>query len=452
MADVLGTLLVLENKYFPPEPVREMEQIRQMADEMTQLKLKLKYLPPPAAHEMPQDGAVAVVVAAAVAAAAVASPGAAQKYQCLSCWEEFELQQGVLCVTGEHFYCKTCFPQVVKSQIDEGEDGGIGRFRQREANVVCTECQAPYSELAIAQNVDAETWGLYRQAVKRVHAAVGAREIVARKDQEIADLHKRLVAMGEQLPGDSDGDAAGQEERIQRHCEHIENEILTVRCQRCQTPLTGWKGYELKILSVFLLVLLVVCSGVFHLTSFSQSLQLSLLYHIILIRGSCFAVQCGTCHERFCGWCCNSTGAEEPHRHAMSCPKNFANQGSIGGSWAEAQRAFALVKVKRLTQYVNQQVARRDRAALQAVIAVRLGEHGIRIGEGVAVGDGNEYVASPESVTDAFAKLYGPPEREADAYDGLVPAYDFRQLYEGTFSCGLIKENLRNNNVVGCVH
>ena len=94
-------------------------------------------------------------------------------------------------------------------------------------------------------------------------------------------------------------------EDVFKHCQHIREEILTLKCPRCSAAFIDCKPNPLRLLCL------------------SKSLKTSTLE--LLAEASCgctvegcMALTCGQCNAGFCGWCLADCG-NDAHNHVARC-------------------------------------------------------------------------------------------------------------------------------------
>ena len=175
---------------------------------------------------------------------------------------------GLACAEG-HFHCRGCLRRLT-SDLLKAENGGLRE--RREGRVMCcrypTECRAPGfldGELAaLLPAEDAQAYLGARIEVLQVRARATLEEQLR---QELAEELRRLAGL----------DARERQAVAARR--HIEEEILQMRCPRagCRRAFLDFDG--------------------------------------------CFAVSCGACPCKFCGWCLRDCGDADAHAHCRACPR-----------------------------------------------------------------------------------------------------------------------------------
>ena len=175
---------------------------------------------------------------------------------------------GLACAEG-HFHCRGCLGRLAGDLL-RAENGGMRE--RREGRVMCcrypAECRAPGF-------LDGELAGLLPGEVAQAYLggrieALQARARAALEEQlrgELAEELRRLAALDE------------RERRVVAARRHVEEEVLQMRCPRagCRRAFLDFDG--------------------------------------------CFAVSCGACPCKFCGWCLRDCGDADAHAHCRACPR-----------------------------------------------------------------------------------------------------------------------------------
>jgi len=117
--------------------------------------------------------------------------------------------------TNDHYMCKSCFNDQVKSQISPSE---IGKFIERKTTIVCSYCNDPFNDQTVLKNVDCETFEQFMK-IKQDIAVANAE----------AQIEKRI-------------NAAKKQSKIDSHRTHICENILTMHCGRCNAAVFDFDG------------------------------------------------------------------------------------------------------------------------------------------------------------------------------------------------------------------
>ncbi|CAE7565953.1 PIX13 [Symbiodinium natans] len=142
-----------------------------------------------------------------------------QRRQCQVCFEDFDTAEGICC-PADHFLCADCLAGHTQAEV---HDENLERFRRRHG-VQCPalNCGHIYANGPLARHVPEATFALYLQARERLVEAA-ATEAAER------DMARRLAA--ERAEG-----RLGQARR------YVQEEILTLRCPRCQQAFVDFDG------------------------------------------------------------------------------------------------------------------------------------------------------------------------------------------------------------------
>jgi hypothetical protein len=199
------------------------------------------------------------------------------------------------------------------------------QLAQREAQVMCfkfpSECRAPgfhAGDLARHLPVEEDLQALLKARIDVMNQQK-ASELEDHFQQRVNEELKRLLALDER----------GRKVLMAR--KHIEEEILQMRCPRCD------------------------CRRAFY--DFD----------------GCFALSCSACTCKFCGWCLADCGDEDAHQNVARCSEKPPNAGTYFGS----SRDFKDSHNKRCKHKVSVFLAsleRETRAAVRGALAKQLRE------------------------------------------------------------------------------
>ena len=172
--------------------------------------------------------------------------------------------------------------------------------QKRECRIVCPSCflvgsVIAFTDVDIARFSSSTAFEKYNTARMRLIEQRMASEFEEQLKQRLLEEHQRLKAMDE------------EERRVRNACDHINDEILTLKCPRpeCKQAFFDFEG--------------------------------------------CFALSCSRCPCRFCGWCGADCGTDA-HAHVRQCPhKTVADP--YYASFSEFERAQRANKHRKLASY-----------------------------------------------------------------------------------------------------
>jgi hypothetical protein len=139
-----------------------------------------------------------------------------------------------------------------------------------------------------------------------------ASELEDQFQQRVKEELKRLNALDERGP------------RVLMHRRHIEAEILLPRCPRpdCRRAFYDFDG--------------------------------------------CFAVSCGSCPCKFCGWCLLDCGDDNAHPHVASCSEKPPNADVFFGAWKDFKDSHNRRCKRKIAEYLES-IARTEPETCEAV-------------------------------------------------------------------------------------
>jgi len=144
---------------------------------------------------------------------------------------------------------------------------------------VCQFCPADvprgFSDSEVALRVPDEAFALLMEA----RTQVSERRICAEQEHL---YRQRLAAMHEELQR-----AAAADHEVYQHRIHIAENVLTLKCPRCQRAFVDFDG--------------------------------------------CFALKCSGCRCGFCAWCLQDCG-QDAHAHVLACPASL-QRGQYHSTW-----------------------------------------------------------------------------------------------------------------------
>lgn len=196
---------------------------------------------------------------------------------CVICLDLVSDVDGVRCDgICHHFICKDCLSNYVVSKASED----LRLLQVRQARVMCPmpHCNSThFSDADVACNTTAQAFAVHIQARMRLIEQRVSTEVESRIALEL----RSLLAMNP------------HERRVYEARKHVVDNILTLRCPRCDQAFFDFDG--------------------------------------------CFAISCSACQCSFCAWCLQDCG-HDSHAHAASCSESF-QPGSVFGSIAMFEQA-----------------------------------------------------------------------------------------------------------------
>jgi serine/threonine protein kinase len=231
--------------------------------------------------------------------------------------------EGIQCSEG-HFHCGSCLTRLTKHLIKVENQSQLA---QREAQVMCfkfpRECRSPgFHAGDLARHLPVEDFQALLKARIDVMNQQKASELEDQFQQRVNEELKRLLAL----------DDRGR--KVLMHRKHIEEEILLSKCPRpdCRRAFYDFDG--------------------------------------------CFAVSCGSCPCKFCGWCLLDCGDDNAHPHVASCSEKPPNADPFFGSMQDFKDSHNKRCKRKITEYLESL----DPQTCQAVkreLEQQLGELGI---------------------------------------------------------------------------
>jgi ankyrin repeat protein/serine/threonine protein kinase len=250
-------------------------------------------------------------VALTMAPIAVPAPGrdaSRDRRVCGLCEEVFWADEGAECgAATTHFVCCGDLARLVTSFC------GLSLAEVARRGSLCCKarsCGAAWSVSLLAARVPDNVFAQYVEVLQRVQESRVLQEQQVQHRAELAEQERRLR-----------GEMARDEE-IAMHRRHIEEQILNLRCPRCE--------------------------AVFH--EFDN----------------CFALTCGKCRAGFCAWCLHDCG-DDAHQHVANCVYNRARP-SVFGSLAQ----FDACHVERRERLVAEYVRERVREELRETVKIKV--------------------------------------------------------------------------------
>jgi hypothetical protein len=195
-----------------------------------------------------------------------------------------------------HFVCRECFDTLVEKAATED----LRLVQKREGRIVCPSCflvgtVTAFPDVDIARFSSSTAFEKYNTARMKLIEQRMASEFEEQLKQRLREELQRLKAMDE------------DERRVRNVCDHINEEILTLKCPRpgCRQAFIDFEG--------------------------------------------CFALVCSRCPCRFCGWCGADCG-EDAHEHVRQCPHKTVADPYYAPT-SEFERAQRANKCRELASY-----------------------------------------------------------------------------------------------------
>jgi len=212
----------------------------------------------------------------------------------------YEADEGIQCSEG-HFHCRSCLTRLTKEVLKVENQSQLA---QREAQVMCfkfpSECRAPgFHAGDLARHLPVEDFQALLKARIDEMKEMKKRKLDDEVQQRVKEELKRLGALDE------------RGRKVLMHRKHIEEEILLPRCPRpdCRRAFYDFDG--------------------------------------------CFAVSCGSCPCKFCGWCLLDCGDDNAHPHVASCSEKPPNADPFFGSMKDFRDSHNKRCKRKITEYLS---------------------------------------------------------------------------------------------------
>jgi serine/threonine protein kinase len=228
--------------------------------------------------------------------------------------------EGIQCSEG-HFHCGSCLTRLTKDLLKVENQSQLA---QREAQVMCfkfpRECRGPgFHAGDLARHLPVEDLQALLKARINAMNQQKASELEDQFKQRLNEELKRLLALDER----------GRKVLMAR--KHIEEEILQMRCPRrdCRRAFYEFDG--------------------------------------------CFALSCGACPCKFCGWCLADCGDRDAHPHVARCSEKPPNADTYFGSRRDFEHSHNKRCKRKVTEYLAS-LEPETRAAVSGALAKQLRE------------------------------------------------------------------------------
>ena len=211
---------------------------------------------------------------------------------CVICYEEVDVKDGISCSKSTHFYCKGCFSQFVKHQSGIEKRGDFEN--QQFCKVICDVCR---HEGCSTVGCSGDNQGIY--CVHKIYPFSNQQVAVYSTEDSYLSFLQALDQIKEgKILKDS-------EERFQKQLESIQAQILAAKNERERNAVIHRLHINKNILCP------EACPRCRKAFTFV---------------GGCFAIECSSCKCGFCGWCMKDCG-DDAHKHVLSCPENKLHRG-----------------------------------------------------------------------------------------------------------------------------
>jgi Protein kinase domain len=241
-----------------------------------------------------------------------------RRLSCYACYGEYDEFAGIICPQGcdDHFVCAECFVGHLNASRSSCD------LRHREGHVYCPsyndeksachgydESKRFFTDIEIARccqvcsntyRVDgASAFDAYIKQQIRLKNAAFAAEVKEDYRVQLREECDRLIKLDK------------HSHSVHLHRTHIVDNILTLRCPRCQQAFCDFRG--------------------------------------------CFALRCciDTCQADFCGWCLEEQKSSQMcHRHTETCPQKIAQGTTYYGEKYQFEEAMHRLRSKKLQKYM----------------------------------------------------------------------------------------------------
>jgi len=228
--------------------------------------------------------------------------------------ESLTLADGLECGAGEHFVCRADLEAWVAA-FCSSDNGRRQTDAGGELACSASSCAAIFSTHRLAQHISPASFGQVMDMIRHV-----VEQAVSREQEQLfrARLEGEVARMA-------------QEGTVGIHSRKILEEILLLRCPRCQAAFDGFTG--------------------------------------------CFALSCNNCPCNFCASCLKDCGPDA-HQHVARCPEK-PNPGVFGDAaeFEEGQRR----RRTRLVEAYLADLPHDTRGAVRTTVAPHLAELGIQL-------------------------------------------------------------------------
>lgn len=239
--------------------------------------------------------------------------------ECIICAEDVELRAGTRCGT-RHFVCDACFGQYIYHKATNDE-----RMRQEIIVVVCAMdgCGLQYGEQQILDHIlhNKDVLMAYQQLQKDLVAQRVRKEEEARYAETLRRELERQAKL------------SAMEREAEDRKKFISETILTLKCPRCHVAFLDFEG--------------------------------------------CFALSCGSCPCKFCGWCLKDCGADA-HACAKTCGQRYGGNGYYGTKEQFEERSRARRQAA-LDEYLNAIANEQLKDTLVALIRIEARDLGLTL-------------------------------------------------------------------------
>ena len=187
--------------------------------------------------------------------------------ECSVCGDNTKITESITC-NGDikHTVCDGCFENSMKNQI--GADN-IKNFKSNDLKLVCCMCNDKLSEKDTALHLSKDAFEEYIKARDKI--------VQAKAEVETEDRVRKML---QNMPTNNKNNNV-----VKQHVDHIIQNILTLKCGNCNQAFVDFVG--------------------------------------------CFALNCNSCKQNFCGWCLEvAPNSLACHNHVRECQYNIM-QGEL---------------------------------------------------------------------------------------------------------------------------
>jgi ankyrin repeat protein/serine/threonine protein kinase len=234
--------------------------------------------------------------------------------ECSVCCNTHWLDEGLSC-SEQHFVCNGDLESLTKHFCSLS----LAEIARRSA-LRCSEGGCKSAAWSNADLARALSEAQFAEYIDKLRAVSENRVLVEQQQRHQADL----AQLERRLRGEM-----ARDEEIAAHRRHITNDLLCLRCPRCEQVFVDFVN--------------------------------------------CFALTCGKCRAGFCAWCLHDCG-EDAHRHVNNCAHNTTQPRSVFGTEAQFEQAQRERRANLVRAYLRDRVRNDDirnavRAAIQRELA-----------------------------------------------------------------------------------
>jgi hypothetical protein len=209
---------------------------------------------------------------------------------CAACFERHRKINGLLCTTGQHFFCTACFQDYVSAYAAAEDRLATGD----ELTCPIPDCKgARYPDKAIIQHVSDAVWQAFTKLREELVEQRVAKELQDQLQQQASLEAERRSAL------------STEEQAVFEARQRIADDILTLKCPRCRAAFVDFDG--------------------------------------------CFALTCGACGCGFCAWCLTDRGTDA-HACAAQCSQRLGHGGGYFGTKQVFEAHHRALRTRKLSE------------------------------------------------------------------------------------------------------